>query len=79
MATLAGAPSVRALHSVVVEGESQDISTGSTFSIVPRLLHSVVNSGSEDLWLLGVFRPQGSPAAAYYPDGRPAPGYSETE
>ncbi|MFM2159877.1 MAG: hypothetical protein RLY39_408, partial [Actinomycetota bacterium] len=29
--------------------------------------------------LLGVFRPQGSPAAAYYPDGRPAPGYSETE
>ncbi|MEJ6574609.1 MAG: cupin domain-containing protein [Actinomycetes bacterium] len=65
--------------SVVVDGENQAISTGSTFSITPRLLHSVVNSGTEDLWLLGVFRPQGSPAAAYYPDGRPAPGYVETE
>ena len=65
--------------SVVVDSEDQEISTGSTFSITPRLLHSVVNSGTEDLWLLGVFRPQGSPAAAYYPDGRPAPGYVETE
>ena len=65
--------------SVVVDGENQEISSGSTFAITPRLLHSVVNSGNEDLWLLGVFRPQGSPAAAYYPDGRPAPGYVETE
>ena len=65
--------------SVVVDGENQEISSGSTFVITPRLLHSVVNSGNEDLWLLGVFRPQGSPAAAYYPDGRPAPGYVETE
>jgi mannose-6-phosphate isomerase-like protein (cupin superfamily) len=65
--------------SVSVDGESQDISTGSTFSITPRLLHSIVNSGTEDLWLLGIFRPQGSPAAAYYPDGRPAPGYVESE
>jgi quercetin dioxygenase-like cupin family protein len=65
--------------SVAVDGENQDISTGSTFSITPRLLHSIVNNGTEDLWLLGIFRPQGSPAAAYYPDGRPAPGYSETE
>ena len=70
---------VSGVGGVVVEGEKQELSIGSTFSIVPRLLHSVVNSGSEDLWLLGIFRPQGSPAAAYYPDGRPAPGYVETE
>jgi mannose-6-phosphate isomerase-like protein (cupin superfamily) len=70
---------VSGVGSVVVDGENQEISTGSTFSVTPRLLHSVVNSGNEDLWLLGVFRPQGSPAAAYYPDGRPAPGYVETD
>jgi mannose-6-phosphate isomerase-like protein (cupin superfamily) len=70
---------VSGVGSVAVDGVNQDISSGSTFSITPRLLHSIVNSGSEDLWLLGIFRPQGSPAAAYYPDGRPAPGYIETD
>ena len=70
---------VSGVGSVAVDGVNQDISSGSTFSITPRLLHSIVNSGTEDLWLLGIFRPQGSPAAAYYPDGRPAPGYIETD
>jgi mannose-6-phosphate isomerase-like protein (cupin superfamily) len=65
--------------SVVVDGVERKISAGSTFSVSPRLLHSVVNSGTKDLWLLGIFRPQGSPAAAYYPDGRPAPGYVEVD
>jgi len=55
----------------------QPLSVGSTFSIVPRFLHSVINDTSENLWILGTFRPEGSPAAAYYPDGRPAPGYEE--
>ena len=36
-----------------------------------------MNDREEDLWILGTFRPAGSPAAAYYPDGRPAPGYDE--
>ena len=57
----------------------QKIEAGSTFVVSPRLLHSIRNDREEDLWILGTFRPAGSPAAAYYPDGRPAPGYSETE
>jgi mannose-6-phosphate isomerase-like protein (cupin superfamily) len=57
----------------------QEISAGSTFVVAPRLLHSIVNNRDEDLWILGTFRPEGSPAAAYYPDGRPAPGYTEAD
>ena len=57
----------------------QKISAGSTFVVSPRLLHSIVNDREEDLWILGIFRPAGSPAAAYYPDGTPAPGYVENE
>ncbi|MEI6250621.1 MAG: cupin domain-containing protein [Actinomycetes bacterium] len=61
-----------------VVGESKvPIGPGSTFLVVPRMLHSVMNDREEDLWILGTFRPAGSPAAAYYPDGRPAPGYDE--
>jgi len=37
-----------------------------------RLVHSLENTGDEELQLLGVFRPAGSPAEAYYPDGTPA-------
>jgi len=57
----------------------QPLNAGSTFAVVPRLLHSLANTSNEDLWVLGVFRPEGSPAAAYYPDGKPAPGYSESK
>jgi len=56
----------------------QTLSVGSTFLVAPRLLHALVNNRDEDLCLLGIFRPAGSPAAAYYPDGRPAPGYVES-
>ena len=62
---------------LLVGTTSQPLTEGSTFAIVPRLLHSVVNNTSENLWILGTFRPEGSPAAAYYPDGKPAPGYIE--
>jgi quercetin dioxygenase-like cupin family protein len=64
-----------ALHAL---GQQQPLSAGSTFHITPRLLHSVENTGDDDLWILGVFRPEGSPSAAYYPDGRPAPGHDDT-
>ena len=57
----------------------QSIKPGSTFVVAPRLLHSIVNNREEDLWILGTFRPAGSPAAAYYPDGKPAPGYTEVD
>lgn len=61
-----------------VVGESQvPIGPGSTFVVAPRMLHSVMNDREDDLWILGTFRPAGTPAAAYYPDGRPAPGYEE--
>ena len=56
----------------------QELAPGSTFIVAPRLLHALVNNRDEDLCLLGIFRPQGSPAAAYYPDGKPAPGYIES-
>lgn len=51
----------------------QEIGVGSAFHVAPRLLHALENPNPEDLWVLGVFRPEGSAAAAYYPDGRPAP------
>jgi len=54
-------------------GTQQAFSVGSAFHVAPRLLHALENPNPEDLWLLGVFRPEGSAAAAYYPDGRPAP------
>ncbi len=56
----------------------QELTIGSTFIVAPRLLHALVNNRDEDLCLLGIFRPAGSPAAAYYPDGHPAPGYIES-
>ena len=59
-----------------VDGELQPLLPGSTFVVSPRLLHSVRNNRNEDLWILGTFRPPGTPAAAFYPDGTPAPGYN---
>lgn len=63
---------------LMVGESSQPISAGSTFVVSPRMLHSLVNESAEFLWILGIFRPPGTPAAAYYPDGRPAPGYEES-
>ncbi len=68
---------VRGGGTFVVGDTKVPIGPGSTFMVAPRMLHSIVNEREEDLWILGTFRPAGSPAAAYYPDGRPAPGYDE--
>jgi quercetin dioxygenase-like cupin family protein len=54
-------------------GREQALTAGSAFHVAPRLLHALENPHDEDLWVLGVFRPEGSAAAAFYPDGRPAP------
>jgi quercetin dioxygenase-like cupin family protein len=54
-------------------GRAQPIGPGSAFHVAPRLLHAIENPNAEDIWILGVFRPEGSAAAAFYPDGRPAP------
>jgi quercetin dioxygenase-like cupin family protein len=54
-------------------GRTQPIEPGSAFHVAPRLLHAIENPNSDDVWILGVFRPEGSAASAFYPDGRPAP------
>jgi hypothetical protein len=35
-------------------------------------VHCLENTGAEVMRVVAVFRPAGSPAAAYYPDGTPA-------
>lgn len=66
---------VRGVGRLHANGTVQPLSAGSAFHVAPRMLHSLENTGTGDLWVLGVFRPEGSAAAAYYPDGRPAPGH----
>ena len=64
---------VRGTGRLLVGDTVQELSVGSTFHVAPRFLHAVHNSGRDDLHVLGVFRPAGSAAAAYYyPDGRSA-------
>lgn len=64
---------VRGSGTLHAGGRSQALSVGSSFHVAPRFLHALENPNPEDLWILGVFRPEGSAAAAYYPDGTPAP------
>lgn len=54
-----------------IDGEEPEpIGPGSCVHLPARLVHCLENTGSEDMTVLGVFRPAGSPAEAYYPDGR---------
>ena len=45
---------------------------GSCIHLPARTLHTLANSGPGVMRVLGIFRPAGSPAAAFYPDGTPA-------
>ena len=45
---------------------------GSCIHLPAHKLHTLANSGPGVMRVLGVFRPAGSPAAAFYPDGTPA-------
>jgi mannose-6-phosphate isomerase-like protein (cupin superfamily) len=45
---------------------------GSCIHLPARTLHTLANSGPGMMRVLGAFRPAGSPAAAFYPDGTPA-------
>jgi mannose-6-phosphate isomerase-like protein (cupin superfamily) len=45
---------------------------GSCIHLPARKLHTLANSGPGTMRVLGVFRPGGSPAEAFYPDGTPA-------
>jgi quercetin dioxygenase-like cupin family protein len=64
---------VRGSGALHAGGRTQPLRIGSSFHVAPRFLHALENPNTEDLWVLGVFRPEGSAAAAFYPDGTPAP------
>ena len=51
---------------------SQPVRAGSCIQLPARTVHCLANSGSEPMRIVAVFRPAGSPAAAFYPDGTPA-------
>ncbi len=55
-----------------VGDESAPLRPGSCFHLPARLVHSLENFGPGEMQVLGVFRPAGSPAEAYYPDGAAA-------
>jgi mannose-6-phosphate isomerase-like protein (cupin superfamily) len=55
-----------------VNGESAPLRAGSCFHLPAELVHCVENHGPGEMRVLGVFRPAGSPAEAYYPDGSAA-------
>lgn len=55
-----------------IDGEQAPLGPGSCVHLPARLVHCLANTGDSELRLLGVFRPAGSPAEAYYPDGTPA-------
>jgi mannose-6-phosphate isomerase-like protein (cupin superfamily) len=55
-----------------VEGETAPLRVGSCVHLPAGLVHCLENSGPGEMRVLGVFRPAGSPAEAYYPDGTAA-------
>jgi mannose-6-phosphate isomerase-like protein (cupin superfamily) len=55
-----------------VDGESAPLQPGSCIHLPARLVHCLENHGPGEMQVLGVFRPAGSPAEAYYPDGSAA-------
>jgi mannose-6-phosphate isomerase-like protein (cupin superfamily) len=58
-----------ALH---VDGETAPLHAGSCVHLPAGLVHCLENVGPGEMRVLGVFRPAGSPAQAYYPDGTQA-------
>jgi mannose-6-phosphate isomerase-like protein (cupin superfamily) len=58
-----------ALH---IDGETAPLQAGTCVHLPARLVHCLENVGPGELRVLGVFRPAGSPAEAYYPDGTQA-------
>ena len=55
-----------ALH---IDGESAELRAGSCVHLPAGIVHCLENVGPGEMRVLGVFRPAGSPAEAYYPDG----------
>jgi mannose-6-phosphate isomerase-like protein (cupin superfamily) len=61
-----------ALH---IDGESAPLRPGSCIHLPAELVHALENHGPGEMRVLGVFRPAGSPAEAYYLDGTAAYQY----
>lgn len=55
-----------------VGGEQRRLRPGSSFGLAARTVHCLENTGDRAMRVVAVFRPAGSPAAAYHPDGTPA-------
>ena len=55
-----------------IGGEAAPLRPGTAVHLPARLVHSLANTTDSEMRVLGVFRPAGSPADAYYPDGTPA-------
>ena len=55
-----------------IAGEQAPLRPGTCVHLPRTLVHCLANDGDRELRLLGDFRPAGSPAEAYYPDGRRA-------
>jgi mannose-6-phosphate isomerase-like protein (cupin superfamily) len=55
-----------------VDGDSAPLRAGSCVHLPAGLVHCLENRGPGEMQVLGVFRPAGSPAEAYYPDGSAA-------
>ena len=55
-----------------IGGEQAPIRPGTCIHLPRTLVHCLANTGGSEMRVLGVFRPAGSPAEAYYPDGTPA-------
>jgi quercetin dioxygenase-like cupin family protein len=54
------------------EGATRPVAPGTCIGLPARLVHCLENTGADVMRVVAVFRPAGSPAAAYYPDGTPA-------
>ena len=52
-----------------IGGETAPLRPGACVHLPARLVHCLENAGPDEMQVLGVFRPAGSPAEAYYPDG----------
>src|SRR4029079_19006717 len=55
-----------------IDGEQEHLAPGSCVHLPARLVHCLENTSDDEMQVCAVFRPAGSPAEAYYPDGRPA-------
>jgi mannose-6-phosphate isomerase-like protein (cupin superfamily) len=50
----------------------QPVAPGTCIQLPARTVHCLENTGDAPMRIVAVFRPAGSPAAAFYPDGTPA-------